>query len=163
MTPPSIYSAKVKDLTQLKYTIAAWKIRSCKVVFTNGCFDILHVGHVTYLEDAKAQGDKLVVAINSDESVRKLKGEERPLNHENDRAKVLSALGFVDAVIIFSEETPLSLITELNPDVLVKGGDWPVDKIVGADHVLKSGGEVKSLPFVSGYSTSAIIEKIKSL
>ena len=163
MTQLSIYNSKVQDLEQLKYTVAAWKIRPCKVVFTNGCFDILHVGHVTYLEDAKAQGDKLIVAINSDESVRKLKGEERPLNHENDRAKVLAALGFVDAVIIFSEDTPLNLITELNPDVLVKGGDWPVDKIVGADHVLRNGGEVKSLPFVSGYSTSATIEKIKSL
>lgn len=163
MNLSDIYNAKVQTLDQLKYTVSSWHIRPCKVVFTNGCFDILHIGHVTYLEQAKYLGNKLIVAINSDESVRKLKGEDRPINNELDRAKVLAALGFVDAVVIFSEETPLQIITELNPDVLVKGGDWTVDKIVGSDHVIKSGGKVVSLPFVDGYSTSGIIDKIKSL
>lgn len=158
-----IYNSKIQTLEQLKHTVASWHIRPCRVVFTNGCFDILHIGHVKYLEEAKSLGDKLIVAINSDSSVKKLKGEERPINHEMDRAMVMAALGFVDGVIIFSEDTPLQLIEALNPDILVKGGDWAVDKIVGAEHVLKNGGEVYSLPFINGYSSSNVIKKIKEL
>lgn len=163
MNLTEIYNSKIQALEQLKHTVASWHIRPCRVVFTNGCFDILHIGHVKYLEEAKSLGDKLIVAINSDSSVKKLKGEDRPINNEMDRAMVMAALGFVDGVIIFSEDTPLQLIEALNPDILVKGGDWAVDKIVGAEHVFKNGGEVYSLPFIKGYSTSNVIQKIKEL
>ncbi len=134
-----------------------------KVVFTNGCFDILHVGHVKYLQEAKAQGDILVVGINADASVRKLKGEERPIQNEQDRGEVLSALACVDYVAIFEEDTPEKLIKLLKPDVLVKGGDWKVDQIVGSDFVMSYGGKVKSLQFVKGKSTTNIVSKILKL
>lgn len=134
-----------------------------RVVFTNGCFDILHRGHVQYLCDARALGDVLIVGVNADASVRRLKGEERPVTSEADRAFVLSNLRVVDHVVIFTEDTPLALITELLPDVLVKGGDWAVDAIVGADVVLARGGDVRSLPFVTGYSTTSILDKIRTL
>lgn len=133
-----------------------------KVVFTNGCFDILHKGHVTYLNEAKRQGDMLVVGLNSDLSVKRLKGKKRPINKELDRKFVLENLKAVDKVIIFTEDTPLNLILELKPNVLVKGGDWSVDQIVGGKEVLSWGGEVKSLNFIDGYSTTKIIEKSSS-
>lgn len=133
------------------------------MVFTNGCFDILHAGHVQYLAEARALGDFLVVAINSDASVRRLKGPNRPLNHQDDRALVLRALKVVDYVLIFDEDTPYRLIWELEPLVLVKGGDWKPEEIVGADIVLKNGGIVKSLSFVAGHSTTAILEKAREL
>jgi rfaE bifunctional protein nucleotidyltransferase chain/domain len=133
-----------------------------KIVFTNGCFDLLHPGHVDYLERAKVLGDVLVVGLNSDESVRRLKGPKRPINPEMDRALVLAGLGCVNFVIIFSEDTPYNLIKAVQPDVLVKGGDWPIDKIVGKDIVLANGGEVKSLDFLPGYSTTSLIDKIKN-
>lgn len=134
-----------------------------KVVFTNGCFDILHVGHVKYLQEAKAQGDILVVGLNSDASVRKLKGESRPIQNEADRGEVLSALACVDFVTVFTEDTPANLIELLKPDVLVKGGDWKINQIVGSDFVLSYGGEVKSLQFVQGKSTTNIVSKILKL
>lgn len=134
-----------------------------KVVFTNGCFDILHVGHVKYLQEAKAQGDLLVVGLNSDASVRKLKGETRPIQNESDRGEVMSALGCVDFVTIFTEDTPENLIHLVKPDVLVKGGDWKVNQIVGSDFVMSYGGEVKSLQFVQGKSTTNIVSKILKL
>jgi len=134
-----------------------------KVVFTNGCFDILHVGHVKYLQEAKSQGDILVVGINADASVRKLKGSERPIQNEVDRGEVLSALGCVDYVAIFEEDTPENLIKLIKPDVLVKGGDWKVDQIVGSDFVMSYGGKVKSLQFVQGKSTTNIVSKILKL
>lgn len=134
-----------------------------RVVFTNGCFDLLHVGHIRYLKEARAQGDLLVVGLNADASVRKLKGEERPLQNESERGEILAALGAVDYVTLFTEDTPENLIHAVKPDVLVKGGDWPIEKIVGAPFVLKNGGEVKSLQFVNGRSTSALVEKIKKL
>ncbi|MCB9024972.1 MAG: D-glycero-beta-D-manno-heptose 1-phosphate adenylyltransferase [Bdellovibrionaceae bacterium] len=130
-----------------------------KVVFTNGCFDILHVGHVRYLQQARQLGDILVVALNSDDSVKRLKGPQRPIQNEKDREEILSSLSCVDYVTIFSEETPLRLITQLQPDVLVKGGDWPVNTIVGFEVVQANGGEVYSLPFVEGRSTTQIIKK----
>jgi len=136
---------------------------SRKVVFTNGCFDILHVGHVRYLQEARALGDLLVVGINSDASVKKLKGETRPVQNEADRAEILSGLGCVDYVVTFSEETPLELIKEVQPDILVKGGDWPPEKIVGSKEVLARGGAVKSLKFHPGRSTSTILERIQKL
>lgn len=133
-----------------------------KLVFTNGCFDILHIGHVKYLQEAKACGDLLVVAVNSDRSVRELKGPERPLQSENDRAEILAALEAVDYTVIFDEETPIKHIEAIKPDVLVKGGDWAIEQIVGSDFVLKNGGEVKSLQFIQGRSTTNVVEKIKS-
>jgi len=131
-----------------------------KIVFTNGCFDLLHVGHVRYLNEAKAQGDHLVVGVNSDSSVKALKGEARPLQFEEDRAEILLGLSAVDDVCIFTKETPLELIQRIRPHILVKGGDWPIEKIVGHEVVLSAGGEVKSLQFVPGRSTSSIIEKM---
>ena len=138
-------------------------VSSEKVVFTNGCFDVLHRGHVEYLNEAKELGTKLIVGLNSDSSVKRLKGDERPINSELDRKFLLENLKSVDEVIIFNEDTPLELIKTLMPSVLVKGGDWPVEKIVGHEIVLASGGEVKSLSFKNGYSTTNTLEKIKSL
>lgn len=132
------------------------------LVFTNGVFDILHVGHVRYLEQARALGDALVVAINSDASVRQLKGEGRPLMNQDDRAEILAALRAVDYVTIFDEISPRSLIAELLPDILVKGGDYSLDQIHGREEVEAAGGRVVSLPFVEGVSTSAIIERMKN-
>ncbi|MEY5130820.1 MAG: hypothetical protein RL734_887 [Bacteroidota bacterium] len=134
-----------------------------KIVFTNGCFDILHRGHVTYLNQARDLGDLLIVGINSDESVKRLKGQERPVNMLEDRAYVLSALKSVDYVIPFEEDTPLNLINLIMPDILVKGGDYTIDRIIGAQEVLANGGKVEIIPFVPGKSTSAIIDTIKTL
>lgn len=130
-----------------------------RVVFTNGCFDILHAGHVTYLREAKKLGDILIIGLNSDDSVRRLKGASRPVNEQQDRAYVLDALSSVDYVCVFEEDTPLELIEKLIPDVLVKGGDYRVEEIVGADIVSKNGGETIVLPFVKGKSTTSIIER----
>ncbi len=130
-----------------------------KIVFTNGCFDLLHVGHVRYLQQAKKQGDILVVALNTDASVQVLKGPTRPIQNENDRAEILAALGCVDYTILFDEQTPERVIHAIKPDVLVKGGDWKIDQIVGADFVQSYGGQVRSLQFVDGKSTTQIIEK----
>ncbi|MGC9006459.1 MAG: D-glycero-beta-D-manno-heptose 1-phosphate adenylyltransferase [Sulfurihydrogenibium sp.] len=134
-----------------------------KIVFTNGCFDIIHAGHVDYLEKAKSLGDFLVVGLNSDDSVRRLKGKDRPVNPQEHRKKVLSALKPVDLVIIFDEDTPERLIKEIKPDVLVKGGDWKVENIVGADFVKSYGGKVLTIDFVYDTSTTKIISKIRSL
>jgi rfaE bifunctional protein nucleotidyltransferase chain/domain len=134
-----------------------------KIVFTNGCFDILHLGHVTYLAQARALGDFLFVGVNADSSVRQLKGHDRPVQNEFDRARILLNLKSVDAVSIFNEETPLELIKLVKPQVLVKGGDWAPEKIVGRDFVESLGGEVKSLPFVAGRSTTDIVKKILNL
>lgn len=135
--------------------------KSESVVFTNGCFDILHRGHVEYLNQAKSLGRYLVIGLNSDSSVKKLKGEDRPVNNETDRAFVLSNLKCVDAVIIFEEDTPYDLINTVKPDFLVKGGDWKEEQIVGSDIVKSYGGKVISLKFVDSYSTSNIIDRIK--
>lgn len=138
------------------------KNKGKKIVFTNGCFDILHRGHVTYLTEAKKLGDLLVVGLNSDASVKRLKGPERPINNETDRQYVLSQLKAVDFVEIFTEDTPLSLIMKIKPKVLVKGGDWKIDQIVGGKEVISEGGEVFSLNFVDGYSTTSLIHKIQA-
>jgi rfaE bifunctional protein nucleotidyltransferase chain/domain len=132
-----------------------------KIVFTNGCFDILHRGHVTYLAEARKLGDLLVVGLNSDASVKRLKGPERPINNENDRQYVMSQLKSVDFVEIFTEDTPLNLILKVKPKVLVKGGDWKIDQIVGGNEVIGWGGDVFSLNFVNGYSTTSLINKIQ--
>jgi D-glycero-beta-D-manno-heptose 1-phosphate adenylyltransferase len=147
-------------LEELKLERKKLKNKGKKVVFTNGVFDLLHSGHVDYLNKAKALGDILIVGINSDKSVKKIKGENRPIIPEKDRAFVLSNLKAVDYVILFDEETPQKLISKIIPDVLVKGGDWPIDKIVGGDIVIKNGGQVKNIEFVNYYSTSKIIDSI---
>ena len=141
--------------------VEKWKHEG-EVVFTNGCFDIVHLGHIDYLEKAKALGSRLVVGLNTDASVKRLKGPERPLNNEYARARMLAALACTDAVILFDEPTPLELITDIKPDVLVKGSDYTVDTIVGADFVIENGGSVKTIDLVQGYSTTGIIDKIKS-
>lgn len=137
------------------------KAKGKKIVFTNGCFDILHLGHVEYLNEAKAQGDVLIIGLNSDQSVKKLKGTDRPINNEEDRKSMLLNLRAVDCVQIFTEETPLSIIKLIKPDVLVKGGDWKPEQIVGSDFVLANGGTVKSLMFKGGYSTSSLIQSVQ--
>lgn len=137
------------------------KNKGKKIVFTNGCFDIIHKGHVAYLNEAKKLGDLLVVGINSDASVKRLKGPERPINQEMDRQYVMSQLKPVDFVEVFEEDTPLNLILKVKPSVLVKGGDWKIEQIVGGKEVIENGGEVFSLQFVDGYSTTSIIHKIQ--
>jgi rfaE bifunctional protein nucleotidyltransferase chain/domain len=141
--------------------VRRWKAEGKKLVFTNGCFDLLHIGHVLYLEDARKLGDKLIVGVNSDASVSRLKGPHRPIKDEYNRMHILAALASVDMVIRFDAETPLELIREIVPQVLVKGGDWKPEQIVGSDIVLAAGGEVRSLRFVEGYSTTALEEKIR--
>lgn len=138
------------------------KNKNNKVVFTNGCFDILHRGHVAYLNEAKSLGDVLVVGLNSDSSVKRLKGSERPVNTEQDRKFVLENLKSVDFVEIFSGDTPLDLIKKINPNILVKGGDWKLEQIVGSSEVLANGGQVLSLDFVDGFSTTSTINKIQN-
>lgn len=150
---------RVLNSNSLSDALVRYRAENKKIVFTNGCFDLLHVGHVTYLEEAKRLGDVLIVGINTDESVKKLKGPTRPIQNENDRSAILAALKAVDHTILFSEETPLNLIKSIRPDVLVKGGDWKIEQIVGSDFVLSYGGSVKSLNFVDGKSTTSIIEK----
>ncbi|MGZ3691858.1 MAG: D-glycero-beta-D-manno-heptose 1-phosphate adenylyltransferase [Pseudobdellovibrio sp.] len=142
--------------------VESYRKQNKKIVFTNGCFDLLHIGHVTYLEEAKSLGDVLIVGINTDASVRALKGPTRPIQNENDRSQILAALKAVDHTVLFGEDTPLNLIKKIKPDVLVKGGDWKLEQIVGSDFVMSYGGAVKSLNFVNGKSTTSIIEKSKS-
>jgi rfaE bifunctional protein nucleotidyltransferase chain/domain len=152
---------KVLSRRALVRRVAALRREGRRIVFTNGCFDLLHPGHVRYLVRARRLGDALVVGVNSDRSVRRLgKGAGRPVQHEADRAEVLAALAAVDYVTIFDEDTPLELIRAVAPDVLVKGGDWPVERIVGADLVRSHGGRVRSLPFASGYSTTALVRRL---
>jgi len=154
-------SAKINKFPDLKRIVKAWQKAGNKVVFTNGVFDLLHVGHVTYLSKAAELGDKLVVGLNSDDSVRRIKGPSRPINNETNRATLLAALFFIDAVIIFERDTPIELIIGLMPDVLVKGADYSVKNIVGAQEVIAHGGEVKTVPFVEGHSSTSIIQKIQ--
>jgi rfaE bifunctional protein nucleotidyltransferase chain/domain len=151
---------KIVTLEELLASRAIYRKLGRRLVFTNGCFDILHRGHVTYLEAARRLGDCLVVGLNSDASVQRLKGPTRPMNDEDSRARVLAALGSVDRVVLFGEDTPRALISALRPEVLVKGGDWPVEKIVGAPEVLAAGGQVYSIPLVENFSTTGLIARI---
>lgn len=152
---------KIVTLQEAKAQVSEWQRAGNHVVFTNGCFDLIHLGHVDYLEKARMLGDKLVIGLNSDDSVSRFKGPERPLQDQISRARVLAAMQFIDLVVFFNEDTPLNLITELLPDILVKGSDYLADNIVGADVVKKNGGVVKTIDFVPGYSTTRIVEKIK--
>jgi len=157
-----IISQKIFTLPGLLQKIAQWKVLEKTVAFTNGVFDILHPGHIFSLSQAAKEADYLIVAINSDDSVKKLKGNERPINHQDSRSLILASLLIVDAVIIFEEETPLELINAIKPDVLMKGGDYAIEQIVGAKEVIASGGRVVINPIVEGYSTTGIIEKLKN-
>lgn len=152
--------SKIKKSNTLAKLVLKLKKQGKKIVFTNGCFDIIHFGHVKYLEEAKKKGDILIIGLNSTSSIRKIKGSSRPIIPESDRAGVLAALESVDFVCVFSEPTPLNLIKKLKPDVLIKGSDWKTGNIVGADILKKNGGKVLRAKFLKGYSTSKIIEKI---
>lgn len=152
---------KIFTLAGLQSQLKRWRLQNKKIVFTNGVFDILHEGHIASLSEAAALGHILIVGVNADASVKRLKGESRPVNNENSRALILASLVLTDAVIIFEEDTPLNLITAILPDVLVKGGDYTLEQIVGAKEVMANGGEVKIAAILEGFSTTSIIEKMK--
>lgn len=153
---------KIQTWEQIQQSADTWKKQGERIVFTNGCFDLLHYGHLHYLAEASELAHRLVIGLNSANSVKRLKGDHRPINDELTRQYQLACLAFVDAVVVFEQDTPLELIKLIVPSVLVKGGDWQPDQIVGSDIVLTAGGEVKSLPFIEGYSTTAIESKIRS-
>ena len=153
---------KIFTLATLQHQLNRWRLQNKKIVFTNGVFDILHQGHIASLSQAASNGHVLIVGVNADASVKRLKGESRPVSNENSRALLLAALVITDAIIIFEEDTPLNLITAILPDVLVKGGDYTLEQIVGAKEVMANGGEVKIVPILEGFSTTAIIEKMKT-
>ena len=152
---------KIFTLTSIILQLNRWRLLGKKIVFTNGVFDILHQGHIASLSEAASYGHILIVGVNADASVKRLKGETRPINSEQSRALLLASLVMIDAVLIFEEDTPLHLITNILPDVLVKGGDYTVEQIVGAKEVIANGGEVKIAPIVEGFSTTRIIEKMR--
>ena len=152
---------KITDIHSLKETVKLWQEDGKKVVFTNGVFDLLHIGHITYMAKAAELGDKLIIGLNADSSVKRLKGEGRPVNDQNSRALLLATFFFVDAIVVFEEDTPLNLISTLLPDILVKGADYAIENIVGAKEVIANGGEVKTINFVEGYSSTSIIQRIK--
>lgn len=152
---------KISELSSLKTQVEQWKGEGKKVVFTNGVFDLVHIGHLTYLSKAAELGDKLIIGLNADSSVKRIKGESRPVNDQNSRAALLASFFFVDAVVLFEEDTPLNLISILLPDVLIKGADYSIENIVGAKEVIENGGEVKTITFVEGYSSTSIIQKIQ--
>lgn len=153
--------AKIKTASELKKIIDKLKGQGKKIAFTNGCFDILHYGHIKYLEEAKGKADILAVGLNSDSSVKKIKGKNRPVNKQLERAGVLSALSAVDFVAIFNAQTPLKLIRLIRPDVLIKGGDWKLNEIVGGHFVKAHGGRVLTIPYLKGHSTTEAIKRIK--
>lgn len=152
---------KIFTLTSIILQLNRWRLLGKKIVFTNGVFDILHQGHIASLSEAASYGHILIVGVNADASVKRLKGETRPINSEESRALLLASLVMIDAVLIFEEDTPLHLITNILPDVLVKGGDYTVEQIVGAKEVIANGGEVKIAPILEGFSTTRIIEKMR--
>jgi D-glycero-beta-D-manno-heptose 1-phosphate adenylyltransferase len=163
MKLPQIIPQKIFDLSGLQHQLSRWRLLGKTVAFTNGCFDILHQGHISSLSEAAREADFLVVGLNSDASTCRLKGESRPINNQHARATVMAALLMVDAVIIFEEDTPLNLINAIRPDVLVKGGDYTLEQIVGAKEVMAAGGRVVINPIIPGFSTTSIIEKIHRL
>lgn len=154
---------KVLDWPSAKQVVQQWQDSGLEIVFTNGCFDLLHYGHLHYLAEAKDLGDKLIVGLNSADSVRRLKGDHRPINDELTRQINLASLQFVDLVVAFEQDTPQEIIDLLLPDILVKGGDYTIEDIVGANTVLEQGGQVKTLDFIPGYSTTSIEQRIRSM
>ena len=161
MSTKTHFSEKVFDLDSISEKVNNWKSKN-HIVFTNGCFDILHLGHIDYLFKASKLGDKLIVGINTDESIQRIKGENRPIQNESSRASILAALNCVDAVVLFHEDSPKQLIELIQPNTLVKGADYKIEDIVGSDFVIANGGSVKTIPFLEGYSTSHIIHSIKN-
>ncbi len=155
-------SKKIFSLKELQKQVAGWRVTNKTIAFTNGCFDILHEGHIFSLTEAAKEADFLIVGVNSDASVKKIKGYQRPINHEKSRSLILSNLIIVDAVIIFNEDNPLELIKGLLPDVIVKGGDYTIEQIIGSKEVIANGGRVVINPIVEGFSTTGIIQLIKS-
>ncbi|MBK8610816.1 MAG: D-glycero-beta-D-manno-heptose 1-phosphate adenylyltransferase [Chitinophagaceae bacterium] len=153
---------KIYTLPELKHQLNRWRLLNKKIVFTNGVFDMLHEGHIASLGEAALYGHILIVGLNADASVKRLKGDSRPVYSEGSRTLIMASLVMVDAVILFDEDTPAKLITAIMPDVLVKGGDYTLDQIVGAKEVIAHGGEVKMVPILEGFSTTAIIEKMKA-
>ena len=154
---------KIHNLDSLTLQVEKWKMAGNKIVFTNGCFDIIHRGHIQVLAHTSDLGDKLIIGLNSDQSIQKLKGRNRPIIDEQSRAILLAALSFVDAIVLFSEDTPLELICAFLPDVLAKGGDYKIKNIIGHEIVLKNGGKVEIVPFLNGFSSTCIIDKIKEI
>ena len=154
--------SKIQSWESIPTQLEKWRSQNQSIVFTNGCFDILHYGHFHFLAEARDLGDRLVIGLNSFASVRRLKGKNRPINDDQTRRFLLAALECVDAVVEFEEDTPCNLIQLIKPDILVKGGDYQIENIVGADIVINNGGKVLTLPFIKGYSTSAIEKKIKN-
>ncbi|MFN3300943.1 MAG: D-glycero-beta-D-manno-heptose 1-phosphate adenylyltransferase [Sediminibacterium sp.] len=161
MKATNAISNKIFTLENLKKQVAAWRVNNKKIAFSNGCFDILHEGHIFSLNQAASEADILIIGVNSDDSVKRLKGPERPINNQTSRSIMLSNLAVVDAVVVFEEDTPLVLIQELLPDVIVKGGDYTIDQIVGSKEVIANGGRVVINPIVEGFSTTGIIAHIK--
>jgi len=162
MTNSSLIQQKIKSAKQLKLIVDDWKLSNKKIVFTNGVFDLLHLGHVDYLGKAKDSGDRLIVGVNSDISAKRLgKGSNRPITDEKSRSTIIAALQFVDAVVLFDEDTPYELIKNIQPDILVKGSDYKPEDIIGYDVVMKVGGTIKTIDFLLGYSTTAIENRIK--
>jgi rfaE bifunctional protein nucleotidyltransferase chain/domain len=162
LTHLDIIKRKILDRTQLEHHLVRWKFLGKKIVFTNGCFDILHLGHVDYLSKAADLGNILIVGVNSDASTSRLKGPNRPINDEKQRTILLASMGFIDGIVVFDEPTPLELIKLVKPDVLVKGSDYNLSNIVGADVVQSYNGSVKTIEFIPGYSTTLIEERIKT-
>jgi rfaE bifunctional protein nucleotidyltransferase chain/domain len=159
----SLLEKKLIPVEEITRFVNTRKLNGRRIVFTNGCFDILHPGHVDYLTQARDLGDILILGLNSDDSVKRLnKGPDRPINTQEARAKVLAGLGCIDAIVYFNEDTPLELIKKVQPDFLVKGGDWKVEEIVGYDVVLASGGKVITIPFLDGFSTTGLVNKLKA-
>jgi rfaE bifunctional protein nucleotidyltransferase chain/domain len=158
-----IIKSKILNRDRLKNQLAVWRFKDQKIVFTNGCFDLLHLGHIDYLSKAKDHGNVLIVGVNTDASVRRLKGENRPVTDEISRSVIMASLQFVNAVVLFDEDTPYELIKLVQPDVLVKGSDYQPEDIVGYDIVKAKGGEIVAIDFLEGYATTGIIEKIKSV
>ncbi len=154
---------KILKLPALLKLVESWKKQHETIVFTNGCFDLIHLGHIDYLEKSRATGDKLIVGLNSDKSVKNIKGKQRPIIDEKARARMLAAFEFVDAVVLFDEDTPFNLISAIIPDVLIKGKDYEISNIIGADIVMQNGGNVITVDLVEGYSTTKIIDKVKQL
>jgi rfaE bifunctional protein nucleotidyltransferase chain/domain len=163
MSKLEIIKGKVFHTEELQASLNIWRLLEKKIVFTNGCFDLLHLGHIDYLSKAADLGDKLVIGLNSDASTSALKGSGRPIIDQYSRSIMLASLSFVDAVILFDNPTPLELIAQVRPDVLVKGADYTIDQIVGSDLVLGYGGDVQTIEYLSGYSTTSIEKKIRSL
>jgi rfaE bifunctional protein nucleotidyltransferase chain/domain len=154
------YRLKIRELPDAKKEVEGLKSKNKKIVFTNGCFDILHIGHARYLYAAREMGDFLIVAMNSDRSVKAIKGSDRPIMNQSERSEMLASLECVDMVIIFDEDSPMEVIRHLMPDILVKGGDWKEEDIIGADVVRAAGGQIRTIPYINGYSTSGIIKRI---